>query len=72
MSSSHCAQGTGMLLYLKNGPVGSPRRWQVYNYLKNSFVVVYLTLIFLVARSGGLLRNNAAWFYGFYYEKKTR
>ncbi len=61
----------GILLYLKNGLICSSRRWRSHNFFANTWAVVYLTFLFLIMRSFGLVRNNASYFYHYYYGKKT-
>lgn len=47
----------------------SPRRWQTHSYIKNFTQVIWLSLLFIIKRRFGFIRDRAYSFYVRYYGK---
>ncbi|MBD3347526.1 MAG: glycosyltransferase [Chitinivibrionales bacterium] len=58
---------TGPLLFIPRGAISSIRRWQQKGYAGNFLKVVALSLLFIIRRRFGLIRDKCEWFYERYY-----
>lgn len=60
-------QHAGELALVRTKIIASHRRWEKVGYTRNTVEVIGLSVLFLLLRSMGLVRDKGAWFYRFYY-----